>query len=136
MSYAAFSDYSATYGGSLIPEEKFSYYSARASEYIDQQTFDRLVSGVPQELTDKVSSCCCEIAENIYRFSATSTTNGSKTGAAISSEKNGQYSVTYCSASENISSQLNGKASGLTDLLYSVIYKHLGTTGLLYTGVG
>ena len=136
MSYANYAYYSANYGGSLIPEEKFSYYSARASEYIDQQTYDRLSAGVPAELTNKVSSCCCELAENIFRFSAVS---GSGAGTNIVSEKNGQYSVSYQSASEMISSQLNGKidgkGAGLCNLLYNIVSKHLGMTGLLYRGV-
>ncbi len=133
MSYAGYIYYSGTYCGSLIPEEKFSYYSARASEYIDKQTFDRLLSGVPQELANKVSSCCCELAENIYRFAPISPENSSS--ADIASEKVGQYSVSYRSGSEKISSMLGKKDAGLTDLLYSILSKHLGTTGLLYKGV-
>ena len=70
MRYADYGYYSESYGGSLIPEEKFSYYSSRASEYVDQQTYDRLAKGVPEEFADKVSSCCCEIAESLYRFSS------------------------------------------------------------------
>ncbi|MBQ6169787.1 MAG: hypothetical protein IJK30_07520 [Ruminococcus sp.] len=137
MIYASYSYYSGTYGGSLIPEERFSYYSARASEYIDQQTFDRLVKGIPEELTDKVSSCCCELAENLYSFSAASSGSENNGGAVsgIASEKIGQYSITYRSAAENISAMLNGSGAGLLDLLYSVISKHLGSTGLLYRGV-
>lgn len=137
MNYANYSYYSGIYGGSMIPEEQFDYYSARASEYIDQQTFDRLVSGVPQELTSKVSSCCCELAENIYRFVPISSENSSNvaTGTDIASEKVGQYSISYRSDSEKISSILGKKDAGLSDLLYSITSKHLGSTGLLYKGV-
>ena len=134
MIYADYAYYSANYGSSLIPAAKFSYYAARASEYIDQQTYDRLAKGVPEELTDKVSSCCCEIADNIYRFSADNV-NGSGAGSEIASEKNGQYSITYRSDSEKISATLNGKGVGLSDLLYNIVSKHLGMTGLLYKGV-
>ena len=136
MIYADYTYYSGSYCGSLIPESKFGYCAARASEYIDQQTYDRLSAGVPAELTNKVSSCCCELAENIFRFSAVS---GSGAGTNIVSEKNGQYSITYQSASETISAQLNGtsygKGAGLSDLLYNIVSKHLGMTGLLYRGV-
>lgn len=137
MSYASYSYYSDTYGGSMIPEEQFDYCSARASEYIDQQTFERISNGVPEKLTSKVSSCCCELAEDIYRFSAVFTGGGSSSGvgSGISSEKVGQYSVTYRSGAETISSLLNGGDSGLTDLLYSTISKHLCNTGLLFKGV-
>ena len=132
MIYADFAYYSASYGGSLISNDKFSYYAARASEYIDQQTYDRLAKGVPAELTNKVSSCCCEIADSLYRFSAD---NANGSGAGIASEKNGQYSITYRSDSEKISAMLNGKGAGLSDLLYNIASKHLGMTGLLYKGV-
>ena len=131
MMYAGYSYYSGTYCGSLIPEEKFCYYSSRASEYIDRQTFDRLVKGVPQELADKVSSCCCELAENLYRFSV----GGNSAGTGIASEKNGQYSINYRSDAETIAVQLNGSTAGLADLLYAIISRHLGNTGLLYKGV-
>ena len=137
MNYANYSYYSGIYGGSMIPEEQFDYCSDRASEYIDQQTYDRLVNDVPEELINKVSSCCCELAEDIYRFSTASSGNGSNSGAVsgIASEKIGQYSITYRSAAENISAMLNGSGAGLLDLLYSVISKHLSSTGLLYKGV-
>lgn len=134
MSYANYAYYSANYGGSLIPEEKFSYYSARASEYMDQQTYDRLSAGVPAELTNKVSSCCCELAESLYRFSSVYG-SGNGAGTNIASEKNGQYSITYRSSAESISAELNGSGAGLSNLLYNIVSKHLGMTGLLYRGV-
>ena len=134
MRYADYGYYSESYGGSLIPEEKFSYYSSRASEYVDQQTYDRLAKGVPEEFADKVSSCCCEIAESLYRFSSVYG-SGNGAGTNIASEKNGQYSITYRSSAESISAELNGSGAGLSDLLYSIISKHLGTTGLLFKGV-
>lgn len=86
MRYADYTYYVETYGGSMIPERDFQYYAARASEYIDQQTFDRLTKGVPQEFADKVSSCCCEAAEKLYCFSASA--SGGGTGSDVSSEKN------------------------------------------------
>ena len=137
MSYADYAFYSGTYSGSLIPEDQFGFYAARASEYIDQQTYNRISSEVPEELASRVSACCCELAENIYRFSAVSSSGGTSSGAGadISSEKVGQYSITYCTGAETISALLNGNDSGLNDLLYSIINKHLGNTGLLYKGV-
>jgi hypothetical protein len=137
MNYANYSYYSGTYGGSMIPEEQFNYCAARASEYIDQQTYDRISAEIPEELTNKISSCCCELAENIYRFSAASSGSGTSSGAGadISSEKIGQYSVTYHTGAETISALLNGNDTGLNDLLYSTISRHLGNTGLLYKGV-
>ena len=50
-------------------------------------------------------------------------------------KKIGQYSVTYHSAADTISSMLNGSDAGMSDLLYSIVGRHLGSTGLLYRGV-
>ena len=138
MNYANYSYYSGNYGGSMIPEEQFDYCSARASEYIDQQTYDRLVNDVPEELINKVSSCCCELAESIYTYA--SITDGSAVAGAgtIASESNGKYSVTYQNGSDRIgviSARLHGGQSGLEDIYGTVIHKHLDITGLLYSGV-
>ncbi len=136
MNFANYTYYSEAYGGSLLSEEQFNYYAGRASEYINQQTFDRISVAVPEALTTKVSACCCELAENLYRFSSTSSGSGnSGAGCNVSSEKVGQYSITYHSTAESISGKLNGSEAGLLDLLYNVICKHLASTGLLYRGV-
>ena len=116
MIYADYSYYTEQFCGKLIPQERFEYLSARASEYIDWQTFGRLESGVPDEYLDKVKKCCCALAESEFEFRM----NGN-----ISSEKNGSYSVTYSAKSDNAH---NAEKS-------LVIARYLGNTGLLYRGV-
>lgn len=115
MIYADYDYYKEKFCGKLIPQDDFSYYAARASEYIDWQTFGRLESEVPEEYDTKVKNCCCALAESEYSFSQK---------ADISSEKNGSYSVTYQAKS---SAENNVEKSG-------IIARYLGNTGLLYRG--
>lgn len=116
MIYADYNYYIEKYHGSLIPQEQFEYLSARASEYIDLLTFGRLESGVPDEYYDKVKKCCCALAESEFM----SDQNGN-----ISSEKNGNYSVTFSVKSDD---ERNAEKN-------RIIARYLGNTGLLYRGV-
>lgn len=116
MIYADYQYYRERFCGSLIPHERFEYLSARASEYIDWQTFGRLESGIPEEFDAKVRNCCCALAETEYSFSQK---------ADISSEKNGSYSVTY--STKNNADHNTEKSR--------IIALYLGNTGLLYKGV-
>ena len=116
MIYADYRYYKEQFHGVLIPEAEFEYNAARASEYIDWQTFGRLENGIPGEYDAKVRKCCCALAESEYSFSRR---------ADISSEKNGSYSVTYSAKS---SSDHSAEKS-------CIISRYLGNTGLLYRGV-
>lgn len=119
MIYADYGYYREQFHGVLIPETEFEYNAARASEYIDWQTFDRITDEyMENELTValKIQSCCCALAESEYSFSQR---------ADISSEKNGSYSVTY--SAKNISDHNAEKSR--------IISRYLGNTGLLYRGV-
>ena len=118
MIYADYQYYKEQFCGNLIPQERFEYLSARASEYIDWQTFGRLESGAPDEYSDKVKKCCCALAES--GFQSESAQNGN-----ISSEKVGSYSVTFSVKSDD---ERNAEKS-------RIISRYLGNTGLLYRGV-
>lgn len=145
MKYADFAYYRDEYCGSLIPEASFDFCSARASEYIDMHTFDRITDEYIQSNTaaaSKIRSCCCELSESIYSYSslAESGENDGKNegAAAIASEKIGQYSVNYRSEAEEQAKKLAlaiGSDGNLEKYYYSIILKHLGNTGLLYRGV-
>lgn len=116
MIYANYDYYKEKFCGTLIPQDNFPYFAARASEYIDWQTFGRLEKVIPGEYDAKVRNCCCALAETEYSFSQKSD---------ISSEKNGSYSVTYSTKS---SADHNAEKSRIVAL-------YLGNTGLLYRGV-
>ena len=119
MIYADYRYYKEQFHGVLIPEAEFEYNAARASEYIDWQTFDRITDKYMENESAaalKIKSCCCVLAEAEYSFSRR---------ADISSEKNGSYSVTYSAKS---SSDHSAEKS-------CIISRYLGNTGLLYRGV-
>lgn len=120
MIYADYSYYKGQFHGVLIPETEFEYNAARASEYIDWQTFDRITDEYMENESAavlKIGHCCCALAEAEYSFNQK---------ADISSEKNGSYSVTYQAKN---SSEHNAEKS-------RIISRYLGNTGLLYRGVG
>lgn len=138
MSYADFAYYSEVYGGSLIPQDKFSSLAEKASDRIDAATFGRLENDVPEEYEKNVKRCCCELAENIYNYSALSDGSAIAGAGSVASENIGKYSVTYRSGTEQISTisaQLNGENSGLEDIYKNIIMRHLGRTGLLFRGI-
>lgn len=143
MKYADFTCYKDEYCGSLIPEESFDFCSARASEYIDMHTFSRITDGYMQENTaaaSRIRSCCCELAESIYSYTVRTgdAENSGGASSGIASEKIGQYSVNYRSEAEEQADKLAlavGSGGDLGKLYYSIILKHLGSTGLMFRGV-
>lgn len=116
MIFSDYTYYKEKFCGKLIPQDDFLYFAARASEYIDWQTFGRLESGIPEEFNAKVRNCCCALAESEYKFEQ----NGD-----ISSEKNGSYSVTYAKKSDSSHSAEKSR----------IVAMYLGNTGLIYKGV-
>lgn len=119
MIYADYSYYSTEFGGTLIPEQAFAFRAARAAEYINRVTFDRINSEFME--TDetaalKIKSCCCALAEADYNFNK----NEGK-----ASEKIGSYSVSY---TETDTEELKSELNRIVDI-------YLGNTGLLYRGV-
>lgn len=137
MIFADFTYYSEDYGGRLISEKDFDFLAAFASDMMIAETFGRLAKAVPEEFIGSVRRCCCELAESIYRFGSFSESgSGSENaGGEISSEKIGQYSITYSGKAGQISALLSGENAGLKTLCSDIIYRHLAHTGLLYKGV-
>lgn len=119
MMYADYSFYTTEFNGSLIPEQDFTYRASKASEYINNVTFDRITPELlesDEAAALKIKSCCCALAESDYRFDQ----NSDK-----SSEKIGNYSVTYN----------NKPDSERKSDRWEVVDRYLGGTGLLYRGV-
>lgn len=89
MPYADYDFYKNTFFGSKIPESDFNYYAARASEYLDSKF------GKNAADEEHLAKACCALAEIIY---------SEEPGKIVSSEKVGDYSVTFAaSASMNAS---------------------------------
>ena len=113
--YADFTFYRDDFLGEKIPEDKFSQYALRASERIDELTFNRLKNA--EDIPEEVKSACCAAAEMLYISDCAS----EKSEKGISSEKVGEYSVNYASAS--------GQASGRN--VSAAVRRYLLHTGLM-----
>ena len=116
MAYADYDYYINIYKGGSVPADKFDYLAERASDFMDTITSDRLKSGNYPEYQDKIKKCCCALIENLAEYEDA---NSDK-----SSEKIGEYSVTYAHKSD----------SDKRKSMKSTVYKYLSGTGLLYRG--
>lgn len=118
MIYADYQYYKDGFHGSLIPEKSFERNALQASQYIDNVTFGRIGSNV----TEAVKNACCAVAEVYYSGDISQ-----RAASGITSEKVDDYSVSY-SAAENSDAQ--------AERLRSAAGLWLGSTGLLYRGIG
>lgn len=100
MAYADYTFYTTSYYGSKIPENDFPYFSERASDYIDSLSFAE---------TDEISlaKACCACAEIMY---------SAQPEKQISSEKVGDYSVSYAQDQTSVADELLKTASGYLNL--------------------
>lgn len=130
--YADFPYYQDFYCGTSITDAAaFRTAAARASDYIDNVTFGRLASNIPEPFAEPVKKCACALAEVFeLQRQAVVSTNGN---SAKKSETQHNYSVTYSTPTETLTALLSGKS--VSDYLYSICLRYLGHTGLLYRGV-
>lgn len=116
MNYADYKYYTDTYKGVVLDTASFERYARNATVYIKMLTFNRVDdSNIP----DEVKMCCCEVAEKNYEADKSR-------HVGISSEKVGDYSVTY-ENNANIDMKLAKDCN-------EIIQKWLLMTGLLYRG--
>lgn len=120
MAYASYADYIGTYHGTAIAEADFARLAQRASEVIDQVTFERAAPVVADE-TDtatiaKIALATCAVAEEIQAQEAGG-------GQTIQSERLGNWSVTYATQKSNGARQADAAR------------RYLGNTALLYRGL-
>lgn len=117
--YVDESYYTGTYlqGKTAIVSVAFPYYARTATQQIKQYTGTNIdESNIPES----VKMCACELAEKAYTYETTDTSN--KT-----SERVGDYSVSYANAEQN--------SASYNSLVTDIIYKWLTGTGLLYRGL-
>ena len=96
MAYADYKFYRETYRGTLS-EADFTRLSKRASDYIDART-DYILkrAGIPDEMSERVQKACCALADTI---------RGNERGGVKTSEKVGNYSVSYTAGTQRTDSQ-------------------------------
>lgn len=109
----SFDDYLTRYNSDArfaIPRESFSNFCSKALSFIDFATLGRFDS---DSFGEKGVECVVAIAEIMYR---------AWSSYGVESEKNDGFSVTY-----------SGDFRGAC---YSVLELYLGSSGLLYRGIG
>lgn len=89
MAYADYTYYTTTYLGTAIAESDFPALALRASNQVDRLTFNRAATETDIANVDKIKMATCAVAEELQRQAQSNGADG------ISSESQGQYSVSY-----------------------------------------
>ena len=118
MSYADYTHYSNVYLGNAIAEADFPRLALRASAQIDRLTYNRAATDTDN--TTAIKNAMCAVAEEIQRQEQNDNVDG------ITSESQGQYSVSYGSNS-------NRARSNQTKIV-DAAKLWLETTGLMFAG--
>lgn len=119
--YADENDYSEYLSGKkAVITTAFAYYARQASSLIDRFTHGNIKE---DNILDEVKMCCCELAELIYRDD----TSEAAAKPGISSESVQGWSQSYESS--------EARKTALMSAQKECIYRWLGNTGLLYSGV-
>ena len=121
--YADYNYYTTEYlagKSAAVTAADFPYYARQASAVIDRYTFGNIK---PDSVPDEVKMCCCELAEQ----SCADDTSDSAKKAGILSESVQGWSQSYEST--------DARKTAFRSAQRDCIYKWLGSTGLLYSGV-
>ncbi len=96
MAYADFDYYKNVYRGTLS-EAEFARLSERASDYIDGRTqYILKKAGITVDMEERVKKACCALAETI---------RSNEKGGVKTSEKVGDYSVSYAAGTQRTDTQ-------------------------------
>lgn len=104
----------------VIDTASFPFWEREASQEVRKYTLDNIDESEP--IPEVVQLCICAVAEHLYKCDK----QESETGSVIS-EKDGSWSATYETAKQ---SEDNKQAK-----IAKIIFKWLGSTGLLYRGM-
>ena len=115
MAYTDYEFYKSKFYGDTVPESDFLKYAERASDRIDQYTFDRLADGFPdnERAKTKVQKAVCAVADTMYQIDQIKKASmdtigtiqredGTVVNKAVSSVSSGNESISYVTGS-NIS---------------------------------
>lgn len=112
MAYADYEFYQSKYFGSVVPVSDFDRVSERASDFIDNITYERLVEKLPdnERAQAKIKKAVCAVADEIYKIEQAEklalsavTGNGGSGGAIsgiVTSKSSGSESIGYASLSD------------------------------------
>ena len=128
--YASYNYYESGYLMGRDPklsEDEFPLWEKQAERVLSQYTFSRLASNFGL-ITDEVKDCTCELAELLYQADK-SAQQAVEQGGILQSYSNDGESGTFDLSQSTFTEE--GKAKKTRE----IIYRYLGNTGLLYTGV-
>ena len=128
--YASYNYYESGYLMGRDPklsEDEFPLWEKQAERVLNQYTFSRLVSNFGL-ITDEVKDCTCELAELLYQADK-SAQQAAEQGGVLQS-----YSTDGESGTFDLS-QSTFTEEGKQKKIREIIYRYLGNTGLLYSGV-
>lgn len=110
MAYTDIAFYKTRFYGNVVPDAEFARMADRASDVIDQLTFDRLAAGMPDDEREsaRVQKAVCALADILYQIEAyVSAVNiaagyaqredGTVVGKVVSSVSSGSESISYTS---------------------------------------
>lgn len=120
--------YKEDYKGS-IPESSFRKYSINASSYLNNFTSKRITEEI---IDNNIRNCCCEVIDLLFSQENLKERLLSS-DAEILSETTGSHSITLVNKSNIIEKQVLSD-SELNKKIYSICYKYLFDTELLYRG--
>lgn len=111
MAYTDFEFYKNTYLGNVVPESEFNRIEARASDYIDMFTFERLANGLPmnERSQTKVKKAVCAVCDVLYQIDLAQRN-------AIAAAKKAQNEGNSCEHSTGI---ITAKSSGSESISYA-----------------
>lgn len=96
MAYADYDFYKNVYRGTLS-EAEFARLSERASDYIDSRTeYILKKAGISDDMSERVQKACCALADTI---------RGNERGGVKTSEKVGNYSISYAAGTQRSDAQ-------------------------------
>ena len=112
-----------------VPEKLFPFFEKQARSEINKRTFGRIAADSTL-ITDEIKDCCCELVELLYHADsvAQQALQDGAPGPLVSFNNDGQSGAFDLSQSTYTEP---GKASKVKE----IIYRYLGGTGLLYSGV-
>lgn len=110
-----------------LSEDEFPLWEKQAERVLNQYTFSRLASNFGL-ITDEVKDCTCELAELLYQADK-SAQQAAEQGGVLQSYSNDGESGTFDLSQSTFTEE--GKQKKIRE----IIYRYLGNTGLLYSGV-
>lgn len=145
MAYCDYSFYINSYMGNVVAEADFPRLSERASEKLNELTFDRIdidddgyiiicnASGgkmiADAKLSKKIMTATCALAELFCDIAQAESSIRSAGGVGVKSVSSGSESISYDASSAILDKKVQ------STLFYKTAKSYLAGTGLLYAGM-